>query len=37
VPFVLGLACLALYPIGRELGMRIQTELAERRDKYAAA
>jgi Na+/melibiose symporter-like transporter len=37
VPFVLGLACLAVYPIGRELGMRIQTELAERRDKYAAA
>jgi Na+/melibiose symporter-like transporter len=31
VPFILGLVCLALYPIGRELGARIQRELAERR------
>jgi GPH family glycoside/pentoside/hexuronide:cation symporter len=31
VPFVLGLACLAVFPIGRELGARVQRELAERR------
>jgi GPH family glycoside/pentoside/hexuronide:cation symporter len=31
VPFVMGLVCLALYPIGRELGARVQRELAERR------
>jgi len=31
VPFVIGLVCLALYPIGRELGARVQRELAERR------
>ncbi len=37
VPFVLGLACLAAYPIGRELGARIQADLAARREKYAAA
>jgi Na+/melibiose symporter-like transporter len=36
VPFVLGLVCLAVYPIGRELGARVQTDLAERREKYAA-
>jgi Na+/melibiose symporter-like transporter len=31
VPFVVGLVCLAVYPIGRELGTRIQRELGERR------
>ncbi|HZZ17817.1 MAG TPA: MFS transporter [Opitutaceae bacterium] len=31
VPFVLGLICLAAYPIGRELGAKVQRELAERR------
>jgi Na+/melibiose symporter-like transporter len=31
VPFVLALLCLAAYPIGRDLGARIQRELAERR------
>ena len=31
VPFVIGLVCLGVYPIGRELGARIQRELAERR------
>jgi len=36
VPFVLGLICLAAFPIGKELGLRIQAELAERRAKYAA-
>ena len=36
VPFVLGLICLAVYPIGRELGARVQRELAERRVALAA-
>jgi Na+/melibiose symporter-like transporter len=36
VPFVLGLVCLAAFPIGKELGLRIQAELAERRARYAA-
>jgi Na+/melibiose symporter-like transporter len=36
IPFVLGLVCLAIYPIGKELNIRIETELAERRKKYAA-
>ena len=31
VPFILGLICLAAYPIGRELGATVQRELAERR------
>jgi Na+/melibiose symporter-like transporter len=31
VPFVLGLVCLAVYPIGRELGARVRRELADRR------
>jgi GPH family glycoside/pentoside/hexuronide:cation symporter len=31
VPFILGLICLAAYPIGRELGAKVQRELAERR------
>ena len=37
VPFVLGLLCLSAYPIGKELGARIQVELAERRAKYAVS
>jgi GPH family glycoside/pentoside/hexuronide:cation symporter len=37
IPFALGLICLALFPIGRELGLRIQAELAERRAKYASS
>jgi GPH family glycoside/pentoside/hexuronide:cation symporter len=36
IPFVLGLGCLAIYPIGKELNVRIENELAERRKKYAA-
>jgi GPH family glycoside/pentoside/hexuronide:cation symporter len=31
VPFVLGLVCLAAYPIGRDLGATVQRELSERR------
>jgi Na+/melibiose symporter-like transporter len=31
VPFILGLICLAAYPIGRDLGATVQRELAERR------
>lgn len=37
IPMVLGLVCLAIYPIGRELGARIQHELEERRKQYAVA
>ncbi len=36
VPFALGLICLALYPITRELNLRIGGELAERRKKFSA-
>ncbi len=36
VPFALGLVCLAFYPIGKELNLRIQDELAERRKKFAS-
>ncbi len=34
-PFVLGLVCLIIYPIGKELNLRIQFELEERRKKFA--
>lgn len=37
VPFVIGLVCLAMFPIGRELGAKIQRELAERRAAQGAA
>lgn len=37
IPMVLGLLCLAIYPIGKELGARIQQELEERRKRYAMA
>ena len=37
VPFALGLVCLALYPITKELNARLQLELAERRRSYAPA
>ena len=37
VPFILGLACLAFYPIGKKLGAQIQVDLTERRAKYAAS
>ena len=30
------LVCLAIYPIGKALGLRIQAELTERRRAYAA-
>jgi len=36
IPMVLGLVCLAVYPIGKQLGARIQSELATRRQEYAA-
>jgi glycoside/pentoside/hexuronide:cation symporter, GPH family len=35
IPFVLGLVCLIIYPIGKNLNYRIQTELTERRKSYA--
>jgi GPH family glycoside/pentoside/hexuronide:cation symporter len=35
IPFTLGLICLAMYPIGKELNRRIQDELTERREKFA--
>jgi GPH family glycoside/pentoside/hexuronide:cation symporter len=31
------LVCLALYPIGKSLNLRMQSELAERRRRYATA
>jgi Na+/melibiose symporter-like transporter len=37
IPFVLGLVCLALYPIGKALNLRIQDELVERRKKFGTA
>jgi GPH family glycoside/pentoside/hexuronide:cation symporter len=37
LPFALGLLCLALYPITKELNLRLQRELAERRRAYAPA
>jgi Na+/melibiose symporter-like transporter len=37
IPFAIGLVCLALYPIGKELNLRIQDELEERRHGFAAA
>ena len=37
IPFVLGLLCLAVYPIGKELNLRIEKELAERRKQYQTA
>jgi Na+/melibiose symporter-like transporter len=36
IPFVLGVICLMFYPISKELNLRIQDELAERRKKFAA-
>jgi Na+/melibiose symporter-like transporter len=35
IPFAVGLLCLALYPIGKELNLRIQGELADRRKRLA--
>jgi len=37
LPFALGLVCLTLYPISKELNLRLQRELAERRRAYAPA
>jgi Na+/melibiose symporter-like transporter len=37
IPFGIGLVCLAVYPIGKELNLRIQHELEERRKKFATA
>ena len=36
IPFLVILVCLILYPITKELNLRIQNELEERRKKYAA-
>ena len=36
IPFALGLVCLIIYPIGKQLNQRIGEELAERRRKFAA-
>jgi len=36
IPFIIGLFCLMIYPIGKTLNLRIQDELAERRRKFAA-
>jgi Na+/melibiose symporter-like transporter len=36
VPLVIGLVCLAIYPISKALNLRIQDELAERRKKFAS-
>ena len=35
VALALVIVCLALYPIGKRLGLRIQAELADRRKQYA--
>ncbi|MGH7996296.1 MAG: MFS transporter [Opitutaceae bacterium] len=35
IPFALGLICLALYPIGKALNLRIQRELEDRRAGFA--
>jgi GPH family glycoside/pentoside/hexuronide:cation symporter len=37
IPFALGVACMFLYPITKELNLRIGDELAERRKKYTSA
>jgi GPH family glycoside/pentoside/hexuronide:cation symporter len=37
LPFAIGIVCLALYPIGRELNQRIQVDLEERRKSVPAA
>lgn len=36
IALVLGLVCLAIYPIGKRLNLRIQDELVERRKRYAS-
>ncbi|MEO7413303.1 MAG: MFS transporter [Opitutaceae bacterium] len=36
IPFALGLVCLGLYPIGRDLNLRIAVELEARRKRYGA-
>ena len=36
IALLLGVACLAIYPIGKKLNLRIQDELVERRKQYAA-
>ena len=36
IPFIVGLVCLAIYPISKALNLRIGDELAERRKKFAA-
>lgn len=36
VPLLIGLVCLIVYPIGKDLNLRIQNELEERRKQFAA-
>jgi Na+/melibiose symporter-like transporter len=36
IAMVLGLICLAMYPIGKKLNLKIQDDLVERRKEYAA-
>jgi Na+/melibiose symporter-like transporter len=37
IPMLIALICLAVYPIGKDLNLRIQNELEERRKKFAAS
>lgn len=37
IPFVLGLVCLVIYPIGKSLNLRMQNDLTERRKQFAAS
>jgi GPH family glycoside/pentoside/hexuronide:cation symporter len=36
LPFALGVVCLIIYPIGKQLNLRLQEELTERRKQFAA-
>lgn len=37
IPFVLGLVCLAIYPISKQMNLQMERDLAERRARYAEA
>ena len=37
VPFILGLVCMAIYPISKQVNRQMEEELSERRAKYAEA
>jgi Na+/melibiose symporter-like transporter len=36
IPFIIGLVCLAIYPIGKALNLRIQNDLVERRKQFTS-